>query len=512
MNNNYKTKVICLLCLFATLFSNCKKSELTEGGSVITNRNGSAYAGDKKYHVLGAGYDVTGRLASSESSRLQVIDVEKYISENPGLYLPNEDVLDYYEFSSGENVSSYSDKLSQVYKATSEFGLLKIKVFKAEINASFAKKDSASSKYVYSTIRKMIKQKSMKIFFTKDDIINNYLTNTFKSDVATLPATELIKRYGTHVLTDIELGARFDMNYQAQTNSNKREEAAAAGANISMGKIFSLNANVNVNRVEASSNFNQTLYYNSVGGDGTKGLIDEVNLDNSAPKLSISNWQSSCTKDNAALIKIGEDGLIPLEDLIADPVRKQQIKEAILQYYKDNQFKSFDDLSKTFPADWASRALLMPYGKPTNAICTSLQPILTSNGNNTISSPNGKYRFVLQGDGNLVLYNSANVGLWNSKTNSTASGWVYKLYYALDGNLIIKKVSATGTEQDIWAAYTEARGGTVGAENANRAYMVVQDDGNVALYYSDYNGAQYSLEYSTATAGGKMSSRQGSFK
>lgn len=333
-----------MLCVFTALFSNCKKSEIAEEKGLTNKHNGLAYAGDKVYDVLGYGYDVTGRVANSESSRLQILDVNKYVSENPGLYLPNDHVQEYFEYSYGENVSSYSNKLTQKYKATLDLGLLKnIRLFKAEISASFARKDSSSSKYVYASIRKMIKQKSMRIFYSSENLINNYLTDQFKSDLLTLSAATLIERYGTHVLTDIELGARLDMNYEAQTNNTKREDAATAGVNITAWKVFNVTGDVATNNVDASSNFNQTLYYNTVGGDGTKGLIGELTLDNSSPKINIGNWQSSCNRDNAALIKIGNDGLIPIEDLISDPAKKAEVKNYLIQYYLDHQIKMIDE-------------------------------------------------------------------------------------------------------------------------------------------------------------------------
>ena len=329
-----------MLCVVTAAFSNCKKNELAEEKRLTNNHNNYAYTGHPKYHVLGYGYDITGRLANAASAKLSVLNIDKYISENPALFSQNDDVNDYFEYSYGENAESYSKKLTQKYKLSLDLNFLKVaKLFKGELNASFAKKDSAYAKYVYASVRKMIKQRSMKIYFTKENLINNYLTDQFKSDLVSLSATALVERYGTHVLTDIELGARLDMNYEAQTNNSKREEAATAGASLSVGKIFNVSADITTNSVDANSNFNQRLYYNSVGGDGTKSMIGEIALDNSTIKINIGNWQSSCNKDNAALIKIAEDGLISLEDFISDPVKKQQVKAAIEQYITDRQLK-----------------------------------------------------------------------------------------------------------------------------------------------------------------------------
>ncbi|SDH32701.1 MAC/Perforin domain-containing protein [Pedobacter terrae] len=338
MKNNYKLKIIYLLCVVTAAFSSCKKNELAEEKGLANNHHNFAFTGHPIYHVLGYGYDVTGRLANAQSAKLSVLNIDKYISENPALFSLNDDVNDYFEYSYGENVESYSKKLTQKYHLGLDLNFLKVaKLFKTELNASFAKKDSAYAKYVYASVRKMIKQRSMKIYFTKENLINNYLTDQFKSDLVSLSATALVERYGTHVLTDIELGARLDMNYEAQTNNSKREEAATAGASLSVGKIFNVSADITTNSVDANSNFNQRLYYNSVGGDGSKSLIGEIALDNSTLKINIANWQSSCTRDNAALINIGQDGLLSLEDLVSDPVKKQEVKAAVEKYIIDRQ-------------------------------------------------------------------------------------------------------------------------------------------------------------------------------
>ncbi len=327
------------MCIITAAFSSCKKSDFAEEEILKNNHGNIAYSGDKKYDVLGYGYDVTDLFAEKESTRFQVIDIEKFVAQD-GSYLPKLGVVDYYDYTFGENGSNYSKKLSQKYSASPDvFGL-----FKGELNLSFAGKDSSSSKYIYASARKIIEQKSMQIFSTTDNIRENYLTDKFKSDVTNLSAQQLIAKYGTHVLTNITLGARFDFNYQSQTNSSKREEASKAGLKYNgLLSIVNVTADIEVNKVEANSNFNQTVHYRSIGGDGTKGLIGDISLDNSPQKLTVAAWQSSCNIDNAVLIKIGKDGLIPIEDLINDPAKKAEVKNYLAQYYLANEYKSTPD-------------------------------------------------------------------------------------------------------------------------------------------------------------------------
>ena len=96
-----------------------------------------------------------------------------------------------------------------------------------------------------------------------------------------------------------------------------------------------------------------------------------------------------------------------------------------------------------------------------------------------LQSEDGRYRFVMQSDGNLVLYGPSGRGLWAS--NTVGSGARYVNMQG-DGNLVIYN----GNDRSVWASNTAERYGAV---------LVVQNDGNVVIY----QGAQGI--WSTRTAG-----------
>jgi hypothetical protein len=97
--------------------------------------------------------------------------------------------------------------------------------------------------------------------------------------------------------------------------------------------------------------------------------------------------------------------------------------------------------------------------------------ILGPNGlllqNDYLLSPSGRYQFILQTDGNLVLYDlgQQHRAIWASQTKGHA---VSKAIMQSDGNLVIY-----GPSQAIWAS------GTKGKPNS---ILVAQDDGNVVIY------------------------------
>ena len=83
----------------------------------------------------------------------------------------------------------------------------------------------------------------------------------------------------------------------------------------------------------------------------------------------------------------------------------------------------------------------------------------------SLSSENGYYRFIMQGDGNLVLY-VGNRPLWSSGTYGKA---VIGVTMQTDGNLVIYSPQW----QPLWHSNTWGKPGS---------YLVVQNDGNVVIY------------------------------
>src|SRR5215210_6899576 len=87
-----------------------------------------------------------------------------------------------------------------------------------------------------------------------------------------------------------------------------------------------------------------------------------------------------------------------------------------------------------------------------------------------LRSPNGRYIFKYQDNGNLVLYRSWDGRpLWDSETDGSPAG---VCIMQTDGNLVIYDPDG----QPLWEAHTWDNPGS---------RLLVQDDGNVVLYRPD---------------------------
>ena len=87
------------------------------------------------------------------------------------------------------------------------------------------------------------------------------------------------------------------------------------------------------------------------------------------------------------------------------------------------------------------------------------------NANQSVYSPDGRFRLVMQTDGNLVLYGPSGA-LWSSQTNGTNATFAAM---QVDGNLVVY----TATGQPLWAS---------GTSGHPASELDVQSDGNVVIY------------------------------
>jgi surface antigen len=109
-----------------------------------------------------------------------------------------------------------------------------------------------------------------------------------------------------------------------------------------------------------------------------------------------------------------------------------------------------------------------------------------------LTAPNREYQFVMQADGNLVLYNNSGHPLWNSNTAGNPGAY---LAMQPDGNLVVYSLSG----QPLWSS------GTAGNPGDD---VQVQSDGNVVIYSSG-STALWATNTSTGGGGGGIVRKTG---
>ena len=99
----------------------------------------------------------------------------------------------------------------------------------------------------------------------------------------------------------------------------------------------------------------------------------------------------------------------------------------------------------------------------------------------TLTSANGRYRLVMQYDGNLVIYCDRKYVNWDSRTHGIAIEG--GLRFQSDGNLVLYKYG----KQAVWNSKTY---------RSEACRLVMQNDGNLVLY-----GCYGKVYWSTSTHG-----------
>lgn len=117
---------------------------------------------------------------------------------------------------------------------------------------------------------------------------------------------------------------------------------------------------------------------------------------------------------------------------------------------------------------------------------TALRAPTELRAGSSITSPNGKYRLIMQGDGNLVLYDASNRALWHTGTDGSGAN---RLAVQGDGNLVLY----TASNGVSWQS---------GTRGAGLTQLRLQDDGSLVGYRSDNSVA---WRASTGSSGGGTS-------
>lgn len=295
----------------------------------------AAADGSPDYSLLGFGYDVNGAYADSSSVRAKVIDVDAFLHDNPGRFDLSRGTMGSDPIVYANDAEDFSSNISSGLTETNG-----LKVFKGSITNYFTNTDALSAKYFYSrlSITIVMKRLALNIY---PDLVKNYLTAAFKQDIATLSAEALVNKYGTHVLTSIQFGGNMHALYRAETSLTDRRKAAIEGLRFAVKRIFGFSTGQldPVDSTALASVHSPAIAYTVVGGDLSKFQVVKY------PKftfLSAVDWANTVTADNAAFMGFGRDPLLPLDQLISDPVKQAAVKSYIATFISANSVKMTD--------------------------------------------------------------------------------------------------------------------------------------------------------------------------
>lgn len=345
-------KSLAALSLMTMLWSCTKKEDLSQAvtpGAPVGTANSAA---DGRWDLLGFGYDITGEYANSNSSRYQVIDVERLKLAYPtNVDMSGAETLDDF-FKAGQNAEDFTRTISNETKielsvaagstgggtaASTTAGAATATPYKGTVDLNFTKTDKWSSKYVYATYNTRIVKRGVKMI-PDLTILRNYLTPGFIDQLNRATPKDLVSYYGTHVLTNIKLGGQLSIVYQAETNNTDRTQAAKVGASFGLEKVFNVSSKYSYDQNLKTYNFNETYRARAIGGapHSFPGAITLRSDGTPSYSENLAGWAAGVTDANAEMIAIEPNSAIPLYEFVTDPTKRDMLKNYINQYLIEN--------------------------------------------------------------------------------------------------------------------------------------------------------------------------------
>jgi len=327
MKKNY-----CLLLLLVIILASCKNNEPVldlpippTTSTELTYPLGIGSSGDTINGLIGYGYDATGfcDTISVRAKVLENLSIGDLSIGKPSTTFPT--------LVSGSDYAHFLVSINNPY-FVNEYGAMLASHLRSLLKLA-TKSDTIDSKsaYVYYAITYY---NSHRGYFYGPDT-KNYLTSDFKRDVLALSANELVAKYGTHVLTNVFGGTKFEVLYRFKSDNYFNEDVAReyfqARMKENIGGIpFYIKTDIAA--VTTKIKTDEQFIYNSIGSRKKLcGMVTSTDSNPDSIKVDINPvFNKSYIKPQ--FIAIGEDGILPIYELISDETKKQEVKAYIEKY------------------------------------------------------------------------------------------------------------------------------------------------------------------------------------
>lgn len=283
------------------------------------------------YNFLGFGYDVTDTYNDEVSVRANVVDIPAYAASEASRIQFIRGTEGSWNTMIATDAVNLSEQFS--YSTRDTKGM---RAYGNTVERAFPGAAAHSKKYVYGYYSNYMVWKRYRFYYGHE--VNNFLTAGFKKDITTLSAEALVHKYGTHVLSRIKLGSKFDVVYQAEAPIDDRQQTSMEGLRYALKHTFGLMSGHldEVNLKYLNANSSAQIFYSAIGGDANQLKMETIK---DRQMLNITNWSASRTEDRARFIGIEDDGLVSLDNFIEDSVKKAEVKTFIAQYFIDKAAK-----------------------------------------------------------------------------------------------------------------------------------------------------------------------------
>lgn len=328
-------KLFLFMSWVMLILSGCADEDIIERNSPSFPQSvNTRSAGDGVYDILGYGYDITGPYLDTKSSRAIVFDTNKLLEK--GLITPYKLEESRFRYSSGKDVIDFTTNMSSSLQMSTP-GILKV-IGGASLNIAFGGNSHYNSDYSFAYCTQQYIDSRYRISEADINVLKACLTKQFIERLSTYTPEQIVEEYGTHVLKDIYLGAKFEVYYMAKSTSSSKKESINAGLGASLFSLFKMDGKFQYDESLAITNKEQSLYYFTIGGDPAVGVQGSLNPENS-PSIDIGKWMASVKSSTPKFIDVDNNSqsFIPIYELVTDPTKKQTLKAYIDNYIKSKE-------------------------------------------------------------------------------------------------------------------------------------------------------------------------------
>ena len=328
-------KLFLFMSWVMLILSGCADEDIIERNSPSFPQSvNTRSAGDGVYDILGYGYDITGPYLDTKSSRAIVFDTNKLLEK--GLITPYKLEESRFRYSSGKDVIDFTTNMSSSLQMSTP-GILKV-IGGASLNIAFGGNSHYNSDYSFAYCTQQYIDIRYRISEADINVLKTCLTKQFIERLSTYTPEQIVEEYGTHVLKDIYLGAKFEVYYMAKSTSSSKKESINAGLGASLFSLFKMDGKFQYDESLAITNKEQSLYYFTIGGDPAVGVQGSLNPENS-PSIDIGKWMASVKSSTPKFIDVDNNSqsFIPIYELVTDPTKKQTLKAYIDNYIKSKE-------------------------------------------------------------------------------------------------------------------------------------------------------------------------------
>ena len=328
-------KLFLFMSWVMLILSGCADEDIIERNSPSFPQSvNTRSAGDGVYDILGYGYDITGPYLDTKSSRAIVFDTNKLLEK--GLITPYKLEESRFRYSSGKDVIDFTTNMSSSLQMSTP-GILKV-IGGASLNIAFGGNSHYNSDYSFAYCTQQYIDSRYRISEADINVLKTCLTKQFIERLSTYTPEQIVEEYGTHVLKDIYLGAKFEVYYMAKSTSSSKKESINAGLGASLFSLFKMDGKFQYDESLAITNNEQSLYYFTIGGDPAVGVQGSLNPENS-PSIDIGKWMASVKSSTPKFIDVDNNSqsFIPIYELVTDPTKKQTLKAYIDNYIKSKE-------------------------------------------------------------------------------------------------------------------------------------------------------------------------------